>query len=166
MVIDIIFAVSFVVALIVGLIQGLWKQLFKLVGILLVAFLTANLYKYPAGWLAGVIESQLLRTVIGAVATFGVLIAIYSVITHFILKAINSIKVFSVLDKILGVVLGVGILYTAFALVAALILNTDPNFLSWTKSWIEPQFLNSWVINNIYKNNFLGDYIIGKMGLI
>ncbi|MCM1042856.1 MAG: CvpA family protein [Corallococcus sp.] len=154
---------SAVIGLIVGIFKGFLKQLFDLAGIFVVSIGTAYLYKYPTEWLASVIESEGTRQIVALIATFVVLVIVYKLITMLIMRAFDKVKLFKALDRILGLVIGVGIVYVLFAVIVSLVLNTPEGFIQPVKDFLQEPLQNSWCVKNLYSNNVIGDWIVNMI---
>jgi len=149
-----------VIGLIVGLIKGLIKQILTLLGVVGITVGTAYLFKFPKQWLSGVIPNDTVLTIVAVVATLIVLSVIYGTIAHFIKKAFKSVKVINVIDKILGMFLGLVVSYAVVAVFVALFTQTGESFLASIRPVIDEQINNSVIVNAVYGNNFFGNWVI------
>lgn len=148
-----------VVALIIGLIRGFIGQLLALLGIVAIAVGTSYLFKYPQGWIASFISNEKIASIVAIVLTAIVLSIVYGVIAHFVKKPFKSIKVIKAVDKLLGGVLGVAVVYAVFALLIEALNRPDIEFLAKINEWIAPRLENSAIIKTVYSNNFFGKWI-------
>ena len=155
-VLDYIFIGCAAVAVAVGAWKGLLKQLFALVGIFVVAVGTTYLAPYPAQWLSSVIEGDGLRSIVAMIITFVVLALAYGIVTAIISKIVNK-------GKVLGAVLAVGVVYLVFAVLCSLLLDTADDFLPRIKGLLQQSFCESWVMKNVYANNFFGNWLLGVL---
>ena len=162
-VLDYIFIGCAAVAVAVGAWKGLLKQLFALVGIFVVAVGTTYLAPYPAQWLSSVIEGDGLRSIVAMIITFVVLALAYGIVTAIISKIVNKGKVLGALNRVLGAVLAVGVVYLVFAVLCSLLLDTADDFLPRIKGLMQQSFRESWVMQNVYANNFFGNWLLGVL---
>lgn len=162
-VLDYIFIGCAAVAVAVGAWKGLLKQLFALVGIFVVAVGTTYLAPHPAQWLSSVIEGDGLRSIVAMIITFVVLALAYGIVTAIISKIVNKGKVLGALNRVLGAVLAVGVVYLVFAVLCSLLLDTADDFLPRIKGLLQQSFRESWVMQNVYANNFFGNWLLGVL---
>ena len=148
------------VCMIIGFVKGLLKQLLALVGIFVVATLTATLTPIVQSWLIKVISNESICSIVSLIATFVILTALYSLIAWLIGKALKKVKILKALDTILGGVIGIAIVYMVFAVVFALLVDTQPEFLANIKNFTKDYVEGSWIAAHVYSNNFFGDWVI------
>lgn len=148
-----------VIGLIVGLIRGFISQLLALLGIVAVAVGTSYLFKFPMQWLSGVIPDEKILSIVCIVITAIVLAIIYGVIAHFVKKPFKHFKLLKAVDKILGAALSVAVVYALVAIFVEALTRTDIEFMAKLQELLAPQTENSWIINNVYANNFFGKWI-------
>lgn len=148
-----------VIGLIVGLIRGFISQLLALLGIVAVAVGTSYLFKFPMQWLSGVISDEKILSIVCIVITAIVLAIVYGVIAHFVKKPFKHFKLLKAVDKILGAALSVAVVYALVAIFVEALTRTDIEFMAKVNEWLAPQTENSWIINNVYANNFFGKWI-------
>lgn len=148
------------VGLIIGLVRGFIGQLLALLGIVAIAVGTSYLFKYPQQWLAGVISNEKVATIVAIIVTAIVLAIVYGIIAHFVKRPFKSIKVIKAVDKILGGVLGVAVVYALFALFIEALTRTDIEFMAKLNELVAPYMENSVVVNTVYANNFFGKWIM------
>lgn len=143
-----------------GLLKGFLGQLFGVIGTALVAIATANLYQFPAKWMSNLIVDENTRLAVALIATGAVLFLVYKLITMLIVKLVTKNKGLGALNRVIGMVLGVAIVYVFTAIVVSLLFNTDDTFLVVIKKTIKPIFEGSWTATKLYSNNFFGDWIV------
>lgn len=148
-----------VVGLIIGLVRGFIGQLLALLGILVVAVGTSYLFKFPMQWISGIIPNEKVSSIVAIVLTAIVILIVYSVIAHFVKKPFKSIKVIKSVDKILGGVLAVAVVYALFAIFIEALTRTDIEFMAKINELVAPQMENSVIVNTVYSNNFFGKWI-------
>ncbi len=110
------------VALVVGILKGFLKQIFAVVGVFVVAIGTSYLSPYPEQWLASVIENDSTRSLVALIATFIVLALVYGMVTALISKLVNKVHVLGTVNRILGAVLAVAVVYLLFFVIIGLFL--------------------------------------------
>ena len=68
-----------------------------------------------------------------------------------------------VMMLVLGAVLAVGVVYLVFAVLCSLLLDTADDFLPRIKGLLQQSFRESWVMQNVYANNFFGNWLLGVL---
>lgn len=159
-IVDIIFLIMLAGLVILGVFKGIIKSALAVLGIFVVSTLTATIAPFVQSWFAGVIDNENTRSVIAMIVAAAILTVGYSLLAIVVRKLLTNITIVSVLDKVLGGVLGLAIVYLSFAVVFALFLDTNAQFMPLLKGLIGDSFKNSWVGGSIYKNNFFGNWII------
>ena len=159
-ILDYIFIALAVVGLVVGLLKGFLKQVLAVVGVVVVATLTAVVEPHVQNWFVNTSMSDSTRNLVAMLVTVLLLAAVYGLLAYLIGKLLKKIKVIKILDRILGAVLGVAVVYLSFAVLLALLINTSETFLPSIKSLTSDYIENSWIVTHIYKNNFFGDWVI------
>lgn len=147
------------IGLIVGLIRGFIGQLLALLGIVAVAVGTSYLFRFPMQWLSGVIPDEKVLSIVCIVLTAIVLAIVYGVIAHFVKKPFKHFKLLKAVDKILGGVLSVAVVYALVAIFVEALQRTDIEFMAKISELLAPQTENSVIINSVYSNNFFGKWI-------
>ena len=150
-------AVGFVV---IGIFKGLMRQILTIIGLIVVASLTATVSPYVQGWLANTTMSENTRLIVAMLVSIVILAVAYSIVAWLILKLLKRIKIVKALDGILGAVLGLAIVYLFFGVIFALFNSTSEEFLPLLKSWAGDYFRDSWIAQNIYGKNPFGDWIV------
>lgn len=158
-VIDYVIIAIAVIGLIIGLVRGFIDQLLALLGIVAIAVGTSYLFTFPQQWLAGVIPNEKIASIVAIVLTVIVLAIVYGVITHFVKKPFKSIKLIKSIDKILGGVLSVAVVYALFAIFIEALARPDIEFLAKINEMVSPHIENSVIVNTVYSNNFFGKWI-------
>lgn len=157
---DFIIAGFAIFMMINGLIKGVLGQVFGAVGIVLVPFLTANLYALPMAWMEKLILDEGTRQLVALIATGAALFLLYKLLVKLLDKIIDKTKGLNLLNRVAGMLLGLLIVYASVGLLTSLLLNTGEGFLPLIKSLVKAPFENSWIVKNVYANNFLGDWIV------
>lgn len=158
--VDIVFLVAMALCVVLGFFKGIIRQVLTIIGIFLVATLTATVAPYVQSWFAGVIESEGTRSVIAMIVAALLLSVGYGVVAIILTKILRKLKVVGILDRILGCFMGVVVVYLVFAVVFALFKDTGDGFMPLLKKSMGTAFEESWVGNHVYFNNFFGDWII------
>lgn len=165
-ILDYIYLGLLALGLILGLVRGFLKIAFALVGVVVVSIATSYLSPCVDQWLVSVIATEGTRAIVAMVATFLVLAIVYGIITKLISKLINKISILGWINRLLGAVVGVAIVYLVFSLLSSLILGSSEGMLVGLKNLLQPSFESSWIITNIYggmenpEKNFFGKWLI------
>ena len=159
-IIDYIILGILAISMIVGFVKGLIKQLLTFGGIIVVALLTATVSPWVQSWFASSIESEGTRAAVAMFATVILLAVVYGVVAWLIGKLLKRIHLIKVLDKILGGVMGIAVVYFTFAVIFAVFTQTGEGFLPTLKSWLGESIENSWFNAHVYNNNFFGNWVI------
>lgn len=159
-VLDYIVLVLFVISTVNGLFKGFIKQTLTIVGVFVVTMLTATVTPLVQSWFVNVIEDENTRTLVAMVASVILLIVAYTILALIVRRILRKVKIIKLLDKLLGGLIGFGVMYFVLAVVYALMLNTGDSFMPTIKGWVGDTFETSWIGNHIYANNFFGDWVI------
>ena len=159
-VLDYIILALLAVSMIIGFVKGFIKQVLTVAGIIVVALLTATVSPWVQSWFTGVIESEGTRAAVAMFATVILLAVGYGVLAWLVTKLLKRIRIIKVLDRVLGGVMGIAVVYLVFAVVFALFTQTGEGFLPKLKEWLGESIQNSWFNNHIYNHNFFGDWVI------
>lgn len=151
---------AFAVALIIGVLKGILKQIFSIAGFFIVIFCTSLLAPYVQSWFAGVIESENTRMIIAMILSAVILIAGTAILSFVLRKILTRSKTIGAINRILGGVVAVVITYLAISVAVELILNTSDQLFVKLKEAVAPSFRESWIVNNLYKNNFFGRFVV------
>ncbi len=154
----IIIAVAAIV-LIVGFCKGLLYQILSLLALAVAIIGTAHLFKYPYLWMSSLIANETTRKIVALIATYLVLSIVCGIIVSLLTKAFGKLTFLKGLDTLLGGILGVVIVYTIVSVIVALYNGASEETLTKIPDFIKNQFSESWIIANIYKNNFVGDWV-------
>lgn len=160
-VIDFVFLGIFIFGMIVGFCQGFLKQLLSLVSCAVVIVGTSYLFVFPDMWLVSVISNDTVRVIVAVVATMVILSAICGLVSFVLRKAVRSVPLFKGLDIVLGGVMGLVMAYLVLAAFIGLLTNTSAGILVSLKDALQQQLDGSWIVANVYKNNFFGNWIAG-----
>lgn len=160
-VIDFVFLGIFVFGMIVGFCQGFLKQVLSLVSSVIVIVGTSYLFVFPDMWLVGLIPNGTVRVIVAVIATMIILSSICGLISFILRKAVRSVPFFKGLDIVLGGVMGLVMAYLVLATFVGLLTNTSEGILASIKDALQQQLDGSWIVANVYKNNFFGNWIAG-----
>ena len=159
---DIIFLVAIVAGVLLGVLRGFVKQIFVLAGVLVVSVGTSYLSPVVARWLENSIQSDTVRSLVAMILTFVLVAVVYAVVTAIISRIVNKTPVLGKVNRILGAVFAVVVVYLSFGFVTAVVMETPQDMLPSLKKF----FGNSWVVKNIYggaespQRNFFGHWLI------
>ena len=157
-----------VVAFVIGIIKGLFRQLFALGGILLVFKCGSLLTPYAQEWLSSLIPDDSVRSLVALLASYIVLFVVWALISGIILKILEKSKALGGINRIMGGVLGIAIVYVCCAVLFALVLKTSDTFMPWLKNIMKPLIEGeypSWIVTNIFPadGNKLGEWIVRSL---
>ena len=155
----VIFAIL-AISMIVGFIKGFIKQLLTVGGVIVVALLTAVVSPFVQNFLSSYIEAEGTRAAVAMFATVILLAAVYGLLAWLVGKLLKKVKLIKALDKILGGVMGIAVVYLVFAVIFGLFTMTGEGFLPTLKSFLGEPIQNSWFNAHIYSNNFFGKWVI------
>lgn len=158
-VIDFVFLGIFVLGMILGFCQGVLKQLFSLVSCAVVIMGTSYLFVFPDMWLVSVIPNGTVRVIVAVVATMVILSSVCCLVSFLLRKAFRSVPFFKGLDIVLGGIMGLVMAYLVIAVFVGLLTNTSAGILVSIKKALQSQMDGSWIVANVYKNNFFGNWI-------
>lgn len=158
-IIDFVIIAIAVIGLVIGIVRGFIGQLLALLGIVVVAVGTSYLFKFPMQWLSGIIPNEKVLSIVSIVLTAIVILVVYCVIAHFVKKPFKTIKVMKTIDRLLGGVLAVAVVYALLAIFVEALTRTDIEFMAKINELVAPQMENSVIVNTVYSNNFFGKWI-------
>ena len=153
-------------ALVLSMVMGFWKgfikQLLTLVGIVVVALLTATVTPYMQNWLSGIIAAEGTRAAVAMFASVILLSVVYGILARLLGKLLTKLHILKVLDKILGGVMGIVVVYLVFAVIFAVFTGTGEEFLPMLKGLLGENLQTSWFATKIYSSeaNFFGNWVI------
>ena len=162
-VLDYIILALFIASTVYGLFKGLIKQALTIVGVIVVATLTATVAPYVQSWMTNLIADENTRAVVAMIAAAALLIVGYTLLALLVRRLLHKVKVNKVVDKLLGGLIGFAVVYFVFAVLFALFNDTAETFMPLLKGWLGDSFRNSWFSNHVYANNFFGHWIINDI---
>jgi|GEM_PF-4230512 len=147
-----------IIALISGLRKGAIKQALGIVGIFVVAIGARYLSPLMQEWLIDLLDSAQLASAISFIASMAVIGIVYGILGGIITKLVNNIPFVGKLNRILGAVIAVAGVYFGVSLIISVLQVIG-------SSGEKPMtfITESWVVNNIYKNNFFGDWVMEEL---
>lgn len=161
-VLDWIFIAALAAGLVLGFIKGFLKPLFSVIGILVVTFGTSWLSPVVQGWMMGVEMSDTIRSVISIVIAAVILFVICGVVSFVLRKIITRGTTLNIVNRLIGGVLGVAIVYLVFAVVIAFVSGPMGDVAGLREKFGD-DVGNSWIASHIYANNFFGRLVVDKM---
>lgn len=156
---DVIVILALVLAIVLGLIRGVLKTIFWFIGIAIISSCVSLITPFTQSWLEGVISDPSTRSLIAMIAAYVVFIVIYLIIMAIVLKLLDKGTI-GFANRLLGMVVGIVIVYVVFAIICQL-CNVTFNASGEPRQFFE----SSWTYRNIYKeHNFVGKLILNKLG--
>ncbi len=168
---DIAFVVLALICFIVGLSKGFISQIFGFVGFavsVLVAFLAAKpiaegmrpVFSPIYTW-AGESVGYIISLIIVFVAVALIVRLLLSLIQKLFSSLVEKLGVIRGIDRVLGMFLSLGILYSVFAVVIALIALAPEDFLPNVQAVLDQQVYDGKILSAIYAKNPLGEWVTG-----
>lgn len=162
---DWIFIAALALGFVLGLIKGFLKPLLSAIGFIVIAFGSSLLAPTVQGWLMGVEMSDDLRPLLAIVVAIVGLAIIWVIVSVILRKIITSRKGIGLINRVIGAVLGLGVVYLLFAVLVAFIVGPLGGLMPFITNKLGPEVETSWIRNHIYTDNgnFFGNWIIGRM---
>ena len=162
---DWIFIAALVLGLVLGLIKGFLKPLLSAIGLVVVAFGSSLLAPTVQGWMMGIEMGDDLRPLIAIAISFIGLLIIWALVSLILRKIITSRKGIGAINRLVGAVLGLVIVYLVFAVIVAFIVGPLGGLMPFITEKLGPEVEASWIRTHIYtdEGNFFGNWIIGSM---
>ena len=162
---DWIFIVALGLGLVLGLIKGFLKPLLSAIGFVVIAFGASLFAPVVQGWLMGIEMNEDLRPLLALVIAIVGLVIVWVLVSLILRKIITRRKGVGILNRIIGAVLGVLIVYLVFAVLVAFIVGPLGGLMPFITNKLGPEVEASWVRAHIYTDNgnFFGNWIIGRM---
>ncbi|MCM1194762.1 MAG: CvpA family protein [Firmicutes bacterium] len=161
-VLDWIIIVAAGLGLVLGLLKGFLKPLFSAIGFFVVVVGIGLFSPTVQQWFVNVEMSDNVRSLVAILATGVILFLVYLVLSLILRKLITRKSSINVLNRIIGGVLGVIIVYMAFSVIIAWVASPFGGIGSLNEKF-GAEFEQSWICSHIYKNNFFGDWIINDL---
>ena len=162
---DWIFIAALALGVVLGLLKGFLKPLFSAIGFVVIAFGASALAPTVQGWLMNVQMSDDLRPLLAIIIAIVGLVVVWALISLILRKIITARKGIGVLNRIIGAVLGIVIVYLVFAVLVAFIVGPLGGLMPFITNKLGPEVEASWIRAHIYtdKGNFFGNWIISDM---
>lgn len=151
------------VCFIIGLIRGLLKQVFSVGGVFVVFYGASELTPYAQELLGKIIPDVATSSTVCFIVAAVVILIAWSLISGLICKIVNN-GVLGGINRLLGGVLGVAIVYCIMAVVVA--LYQAPNFMPELTQKLAPTFEGeggSWIISNVFSSNPVGNWLVNAV---
>lgn len=159
---DWIFIAALAVGLVLGFIKGFLKPLLSALVFIVVAFGTSLLSPVVQGWMIGVEMSDSIRSIVSVILAAFILIVVCGIIAFILRKIITRRRSIKFVNRLIGALLGVGIVYLVFAVVFAWIGGPMGEIAGLNEKYGE-DLANSWVATHLYKANPFGKLVVDKM---
>ena len=106
-----------------------------------------------------------LRPLIAIAISFIGLLIIWALVSLILRKIITSRKGIGAINRLVGAVLGLVIVYLVFAVIVAFIVGPLGGLMPFITEKLGPEVEASWIRTHIYtdEGNFFGNWIIGSM---
>lgn len=162
---DWIFVVALGLGLVLGIIKGFLKPLLSAIGFVVIAFGSSLLAPVVQGWLMGVEMNEDLRPLLALVIAIVALVIVWVLISLILRKILTKNKSIGFLNRVIGAVLGIVIVYLVFAVLVAFIVGPLGGLMPFITNKLGPEVEASWIRTHIYTDsgNFFGNWIIGRM---
>ncbi len=145
-------------AFIRGIRKGAVKQVLGIAGIFVITIGARYLAPLMQEWLISLLDSAELASSISFIVAMIAIGIVYGILCGIASKIINNIPLVGKLNKILGAIAGVAGIY----FVAAVIIKVL-QFIGASGEKPLAFLEESWVVNNVYSNNFFGDWIMEEL---
>lgn len=162
---DWIFIAVLAAGLVLGFIKGFLKPLFSAIGFIVIAFGASALSPVVQGWMMGIQMNDDLRPLLAiAISVIG-LTVVWVIISLILRKIITARKGIGIINRIIGLFLGLLIVYLVFAVIVAFIVGPLGGLMPFITDKLGPEVEASWIRNHIYTDsgNFFGNWVIGSM---
>lgn len=160
-IIDYIFMGAVLIALIVGLIKGFLSRLITLGGLILGFVVAGQFSTVVSGWMVSLIETESTRNLVAYIVCIIVTFIIVFIIGKLLQKLVKSIKLFSVIDRLLGAVLSVGIVYVVFAFIVAVVtIETESTLVQYVLTSLQTLIPDTSLIYTVYGDNAVGSWLM------
>lgn len=162
---DWIFIAALVLGLVMGLIKGFLKPLLSAIGFIIIAFGSSLLAPTVQGWMMGIEMREEIRPLLAIIFSVIGLAIIWILVSLVLRKIITARKGMGIVNRLIGAVLGLIMVYLIFAVIVAFIVGPLGGLLPFITDKFGPEVEASWVRNHIYTDNgnFFGNWIIGDM---
>ncbi len=166
-IIDYIFFAAVIIGLIIGLVKGFLSRLIALGGLVLGIIVAGKFSTLVSGWLVSVIEKDSTRNLVAYIVCILATIIVVAIIGKLLKNLVTSVKLLNSLDKLLGAVLSIGIVYVIFAFVFAVVkIETEITILQYVLDAIKAFVPDDAFTATLLGENVVGNWLINMLGLV
>lgn len=163
-IIDYIFIAAVLIALIVGLVKGFLSRLISLGGLILGIIVAGQFSAIVSDWMASLIEAEATRNLVAYIVCIVVVFIIVSIIGKALKKVVTSVKLLKSLDRILGAVLSVGIVYIIFGFIFVVVnIETEIVLLQYIFDALETLMPSTSLALSLYGENAVGNWLVSML---
>lgn len=159
---DWIFIAALALGIVLGLIKGFLKPLFSVLGLVVVTMGTSFLSPVVQGWMMNANMSDSVRSLVAVIISAFILLIACGVIFFILRKIITRKRSINVVNRLIGAVLGVVIVYLVFAIVIAWISGPMGEIAGLNEKFGE-EVSSSWIATHLYVKNPFGKLVVDKM---
>ena len=159
---DWIFIAALALGIVLGLIKGFLKPLFSVLGLVVVTMGTSFLSPVVQGWMMNANMSDSVRSLVAVIISAFILLIACGVIFFILRKIITRKRSINVVNRLIGAVLGVVIVYLVFAIVFAWISGPMGEIAGLNEKFGE-EVSSSWIATHLYVKNPFGKLVVDKM---
>lgn len=159
---DWIFIAALALGIVLGLIKGFLKPLFSVLGLVVVTMGTSFLSPVVQGWMMNANMSDSVRSLVAVIISAFILLIACGLIFFILRKIITRKRSINVVNRLIGAVLGVVIVYLVFAIVIAWISGPMGEIAGLNEKFGE-EVSSSWIATHLYVKNPFGKLVVDKM---
>ena len=159
---DWIFIAALALGIVLGLIKGFLKPLFSVLGLVVVTMGTSFLSPVVQGWMMNANMSDSVRSLVAVIISAFILLIACGVIFFILRKIITRKRSINVVNRLIGAVLGVVIVYLVFAIIIAWISGPMGEIAGLNEKFGE-EVSSSWIATHLYVKNPFGKLVVDKM---
>lgn len=159
---DWIFIAALLVGGVLGFIRGFLKPLFSILGFIVVAYGTSLLSPVFQRWMMNSNMSDSVRSIVALVIAAVLLLVICGIASFFLRKLIARGPVTKLVNRIIGSVLGIVIVYLAFAIIVAFVGGPMGDIAGLNEKYGDA-VNSSWIARHLYAKNPFGNLVVNKM---
>lgn len=159
---DWIFIAALALGIVLGLIKGFLKPLFSVLGLVVVTMGTSFLSPVVQGWMMNANMSDSVRSLVAVIISACILLIACGVIFFILRKIVTRKRSINVVNRLIGAVLGVVIVYLVFAIIIAWISGPMGEIAGLNEKFGE-EVSKSWIATHLYVKNPFGKLVVDKM---
>ncbi len=159
---DWIFIAALAVGIVLGLIKGFLKPLFSILGLVVVTMGTSFLSPVVQGWMMTAKMSDSVRSLVAVIISALILLIACGLVFFILRKIITRKRSINIVNRLVGALLGVVIVYLVFAIIIAWISGPMGEIAGLNEKFGE-EVSNSWIATHIYVKNPFGKLVVDKM---